>query len=199
MAHFWCLDFPHQPVSLPPCHKLNMIRCREAAPARFWFGFGVVFAKRIKISLTCDFFNSRFQLTFENIFVFGSKHALVPCSYSTTSTVLTCHIHVARSFWQNFMKKGTIRPWRCPAHPYVEKGSSVHPSADSTVTRCMDGVILTLTKNYQIFRLISQGRRSHRFHCGWFKTSPPSRFILATSLTQCSDWFWVNPRTWDGS
>ena len=34
-------------------------------------------------------------------------------------------------------------------------------------------VILTLTKNYQIFNLISQGRRSHRFQCGWFKTSPP--------------------------
>lgn len=64
MAHFWCLDFPHLPVSLPPCQKLNIIRCREAAPARFWFGFGVVFAKRIKISLTCDFFNSRFQTNF---------------------------------------------------------------------------------------------------------------------------------------
>ena len=80
MAHFWCFDFPHLPVSLPPCHKLNMIRCREAAPARFWFGFGVVFAKRIKISLTCDFFNSRFQTNFWKhiIFVFGSKHALFP-------------------------------------------------------------------------------------------------------------------------
>lgn len=72
------------------------------------------------------------KLTFENIF--GSKHALFPCSYSTSGTVLSCHIHVARSYWRSLMKKGTIRPWRCPAHPYVERGSSVHPSADSTVT-----------------------------------------------------------------
>ena len=177
LPRFWWLDFPHLPIPLSPCREVNEMRCRKAAPARFWFGFGLVFAKRIKISLTCDFSQINFwkhiwlQTCSLPLLLFNEWHRPY-MSHPCCKKLLTkldeernnSNLEDVRLI--HTLKEGL----QCT--PRLTRLSQVH-----------GWVILTLTKNYQIFKFISQGRRSHRFQCGWFKTPPHSRFILATYLT----------------